>query len=76
MNVFPLNEVPEMTKGKGVKLHAKGLIDAKAFNMKEGLTFMSRGVVKTVDNVKNWLGKRAQTGKLPPNGFPSSGKFE
>ena len=75
MNVFPLNEVPEMAKGKGVKLHAKGLIDAKAFNMKEGLTFMSRGAAKTVDNIKNWLGKRAQSGKLPPNGFPSSGKF-
>lgn len=78
MLVFPIAEVPEMTRGKGVILQKSegGLADAKTFNMKSGLEYKYGGGVSTVPNVKAWIGARAQAGKLPPNGFPRSGKFE
>ena len=78
MLVFPLAEIPEMAKGKGVilqKFANGGVSDAKAFNWKEGLTFLSRGSEKKVDEIKLWLGKRAQAGRLPPNGFSKNSRF-
>jgi topoisomerase-4 subunit A len=78
MLVFELAEIPEMTRGKGVLLQKSegGLVDAKTFNMKEGLEHKySTGMTK-IANIKAWVGKRAQAGKLPPNGFPKSGKFD
>ncbi|MCB1550546.1 MAG: DNA topoisomerase IV subunit A [Alphaproteobacteria bacterium] len=76
--VFKLDQIPEMTKGKGVILQKyKGaeISDAKTFNMKKGLTYTSGTREMSVSNVKEWLGDRAQVGKLPPNGFPRSNKF-
>ena len=76
--VFKLDQIPEMTKGKGVILQKyKGaeIADAKTFNMKKGLTYTSGTREMSVSNVKEWLGDRAQVGKLPPNGFPRSNKF-
>jgi topoisomerase-4 subunit A len=78
MIVFKLDQIPEMSRGRGVTLqkYKDGtLSDAKTFNWKTGLTYKSRGTdVKTPD-LKPWLGERAQAGKLPPNGFPSNSKF-
>ena len=79
MLVFPIAELPEMAKGKGVILqrYAGGIIaDVKAFNLAEGLTYKFRGTDKQVESVEPWIGKRAQAGRLPPNGFPQSNKFE
>lgn len=78
MLVFKLDQIPEMAKGKGVilqKYKDASLSDAKTFNLKEGLTFASGTREMNVANVKEWIGERAQTGKLPPNGFPRSNKF-
>ncbi len=78
MLVFPLSEIPEMGKGKGVILqrYKEGsAADAKAFKLSAGLTYTSRGTDHKVDNVKLWLGQRAQAGRLPPNGFPKGNKF-
>ncbi|MBI2233449.1 MAG: DNA topoisomerase IV subunit A [Micavibrio aeruginosavorus] len=78
MLVFKLSEVPEMTRGKGVilqKFKDGTLADIKTFNMKQGFTYRSAGADKKVD-IKPWVGERAQTGKLPPNGFPKSPRFE
>ena len=78
MLVFPLSEIPEMAKGKGVILqrYKDGRVaDAKAFNMKKGLTFMRAGSEQSVSDIRLWKGERAHAGKLPPNGFPKSGKF-
>jgi topoisomerase-4 subunit A len=78
MLVFPLAEVPVMGKGKGVilqKFKDGSLSDAKAFNLKFGLTYMSRGSETPVKDIKLWIGERAQAGRLPPNGFPSKAKF-
>jgi len=77
--LFPLDEVPEMTRGRGVilqKYKGGGLADAKTFNRKEGLTWAAgAGRTRTETDLRAWLGKRAQAGRLPPNGFPRSGKF-
>jgi len=78
MLIFTIDEVPVMTKGKGVILlkgKNSGLSDAKAFNKKEGLSFAYGSGVKVMDDIKPWIGKRAQAGLLPPNGFPRSNKF-
>jgi topoisomerase-4 subunit A len=79
MLVFPLNQIPELNKGKGVilqKLKDAELSDLKTFNLKEGLTFTSGTREISVPNTKEWLGERAGAGKLPPNGFPRSNRFQ
>lgn len=79
MLVFPLADLPEMTKGRGVILqkYAKGvtLSDAKTFKMETGLEYKYGSGSTTVDDIAPWLGKRASGGKLPPNGFPKSNRF-
>ncbi|MCM2344056.1 MAG: DNA topoisomerase IV subunit A [Alphaproteobacteria bacterium] len=79
MLIFPLEQIPEMTKGKGVilqKFKDGRLGDARTFNLKAGLTYRSGSSEAKVDSVKAWIAERAQAGKLPPNGFPKSGKFD
>ena len=77
--LFPLGEVPEMTRGRGVilqKYKDGGLSDAKTFAVKEGLTWNAGvGRVRTETEIRDWLGKRAQAGRLPMRGFPTSNKF-
>ncbi|TAL38484.1 MAG: DNA topoisomerase IV subunit A [Alphaproteobacteria bacterium] len=73
--IFPLEQVPEMTRGVGVILQKGGLSDAKTFTYKEGLTWISAGSERTEKSLKAWKGERAQAGMLPPNGFPKSKKF-
>ncbi|MEZ0261998.1 MAG: DNA topoisomerase IV subunit A [Alphaproteobacteria bacterium] len=73
--IFPLEQVPEMTRGVGVILQKGGLADAKTFTYKEGLTWYSAGSEKCEKALKAWKGERAQVGLLPPNGFPKSKKF-
>ena len=78
MLAFKLEQVPEMAKGKGVilmKFKEGELSDAKSFKLKEGLTFLSGTREMPVPNIKEWVGERAQAGKLPPNGFPRSNRF-
>ena len=77
--IFPLKDVPEMSRGKGVRLQKYkdgGLSDAKAFNLKEGLSWTdSSGRSFTVTDLKDWFGERAQAGRLPPKGFPRNNRF-
>jgi topoisomerase-4 subunit A len=76
--VFPLAEVPEMTKGAGVALQKYkdgGLADVKVFRLADGLTWRLGEKTRTEAKLTDWLGGRAQAGRLPPNGFPKSGKF-
>lgn len=78
---FPLSEVAEMSRGKGVKLQRYkdgGLSDAKVFKLAEGLTWLdSSGRTWTVAQAEltEWLGHRAEAGRLPPKGFPKNNKF-
>ncbi len=76
--VFPLDQVPEMARGAGViLLRAKdgGLADARVFRLAEGLSWRSGERVRVETDLRPWLGERGQAGKLPPNGFPKTGRF-
>jgi topoisomerase-4 subunit A len=76
--VFPLDQVAELSRGLGVTLQRYkegGLADAKVFRLAEGLTWRSGERVRTETNLREWLAERGQTGKMPPNGFPRSGRF-
>ncbi len=79
--VFPLSEVPEMTRGKGVRLQRYkdgGVADVKVFDAETGLTWTSAdGRTYTVarPELYDWIGHRAEAGKLPPKGFRRTGSF-
>jgi topoisomerase-4 subunit A len=81
MLIFPLDQVPEMTRGKGVKLQKYrdgGICDARVFYIADGLTWQdSAGRTFTVPRreLRDWIGARAEAGRLPPKGFPKSNKF-
>ncbi|MEL6663421.1 MAG: DNA topoisomerase IV subunit A [Pseudomonadota bacterium] len=80
MLVFEREELPEMPRGKGVKLQSyRGtdtLEDATVFHGEDGLFVVepsgrNRGIAEWTD----YVGKRAQAGKVAPKGFPRSGRF-
>jgi topoisomerase-4 subunit A len=76
--IFPIGELPEMTRGRGnfIQRFAKGgLADAKAIKLADGLCWKSGERNRTETNLKDWLGKRAQAGLKVPRGFSSTGKF-
>jgi topoisomerase-4 subunit A len=76
--IFPLEQVPEMTRGGGVILQRYrdgGLADAKVFRLADGLTWRLGDKTRTETNLRDWIGERAQAGRLPPNGFPRAGRF-
>ena len=76
--LFPLDEVPEMTRGRGVFLQRfkdGGLSDVKTFTMAEGLTWKTGDRNRTETDLMAWQGKRAQAGRLPPKGFSKVNKF-
>jgi topoisomerase-4 subunit A len=79
--IFPAKQVPEMTRGKGVRLQRYkdgGVSDAKVFKLKEGLTWKdTAGRTWTVakEDLRDWMGDRTEAGRLPPKGFPKSNTF-
>jgi len=77
--IFPIDQVPEMTRGRGVQLQSYrdgGLADAKVFIRKEGLSWVLGERTRTETDLRAWVGNRAGAGKAPPNGFPRSNRFE
>ena len=81
MLVFPLAEIPEMARGKGVRLQKYkdgGVLDAKTFAMEAGLTWQDsadRIFTRNRAELAEWIGDRAAAGRLVPKGFPRTGKF-
>ena len=77
--VFPLDELPEMSRGKGVRLQKYkdgGLSDATTFAIAEGLSWRDpAGRTRTETDLAEWLGKRAGTGRMAPRGFPRDNRF-
>ena len=88
--VFPLEELPEMGRGKGVRLQKYnaargkqgileldgGLSDLTTFEIDKGLSWPAAGErTRTEADMSPWLGKRASVGKLPPHGFPRDNRF-
>ncbi|WP_203074283.1 DNA topoisomerase IV subunit A [Falsiroseomonas ponticola] len=77
--VFPLEQVPEMTRGRGVQLQGYkdgGLADVQVFAAKAGLRWKYGSGVRTETDLREWRGNRAGAGKQPPNGFPRSNRFD
>ena len=86
--IFPLAELPEMTRGKGNRLQKyagkKGglpglggeLSDATTFTLAEGLSWKDpAGRTRTETELADWIGKRAAAGRMAPRGFPRDNKF-
>ncbi len=76
--LFPLAELPEMSRGRGVilqKYRDGGLADVKVFRLADGLSWRSGSGVRTETQLADWLGARAQAGRLPPTGFPRANRF-
>ncbi|HEY2531265.1 MAG TPA: DNA topoisomerase IV subunit A [Xanthobacteraceae bacterium] len=82
MLVFPLDQVPEMARGRGVRLQRHkdgGLSDLKTFDVLKGLSWIdSAGRVFTLSlkELADWRGNRADAGRLAPKGFPKNNKFD
>ncbi len=78
MLVFPLDQVPEMARGRGVMLQRYkdgGLSDVRVFRKQEGLTWRLGDKTRTETELRAWIGARAKAGRLPPNGFPKNNRF-
>ncbi len=77
--IFPLEELPEMGRGKGVRLQKfkdGGLSDARTFNLSEGLTWLDpAGRTRTEVELAEWTAKRASAGRMAPRGFPRDNRF-
>ena len=81
MVIFPLEQLPEMARGAGVRLQRYkdgGLSDVKTFKAADGLTWKDasdRTFSLTLKELADWRGNRADAGRLAPKGFPRSNKF-
>ena len=79
MLVFALDEVPEMTRGRGVILQRfkdGGLADVTVFDSAKGLAWQAGGGrTRTETDLDPWTAKRGSAGKLPPTGFPRPARF-
>jgi len=81
MVIFPLEQVPEMARGRGVRLqrYRDGeLSDVKTFRAEQGLSWTDaagREFSLTLKELADWRGNRADAGRLAPKGFPRSNTF-
>ena len=77
--VFPLTELPEMARGKGVRLQKYkdgGLSDLTTFTLENGLSWKDpAGRTRTESDLTDWISKRAAAGRMAPRGFPQNNKF-
>ena len=80
--VFPISQLSEMARGKGTRLqrYKDGEVsDARCSPSPTASTWRdSAGRTFTVamPELKEWIGNRAEAGRLPPKGFPKSNRFE
>ena len=77
--IFPVAELPEMAKGKGVRLQKYkdgGLSDATTFTLAEGLAWKDpAGRTRSETDLTQWQGPRAGAGAMAPRGFPRDNRF-
>jgi topoisomerase-4 subunit A len=82
MVIFPASELPEMSRGKGVRLQKYkdgGISDARIYRAGDGLSWTDssgRTFVKPMSELRDWVGERAQAGRQVPQGFPRNNKFQ
>jgi topoisomerase-4 subunit A len=81
MVIFAIDQVPEMARGRGVRLQRHkdgGLSDIKTFEVEKGLSWVDsagRTFVLTLKELSDWRGNRGDAGRLAPKGFPKNNKF-
>jgi len=76
--VFPLDELPEMTRGRGLtllKFRDGGLADARTLVFAEGLRWPQGERERSEPDLTPWLGHRGQAGRMAPRGFPKGNNF-
>ncbi len=79
--IFPLAQLPEMPRGKGVRLQRYrdgGISDIQVFARARGLSWKDsagRAFNVAAAELRDWIGKRAEAGRLPPKGFPKNNRF-
>ena len=81
MVIFPRDQMPEMNRGRGVRLQRykeKGLSDVKTFKGADGLTWVDtagRSFTMTLKELSNWRGNRGDAGRIRPDRFLTNNKF-
>jgi len=81
MVIFALDQVPEMGRGRGVRLQRykeKGLSDVTTFKANGGMSWIDgagRSFTLDMKELKDWRGNRADAGRIAPKGFPKNNKF-
>jgi len=87
---FPVSDLPEMTRGKGVRMqrykrvHNRqgqleldgGLADATTFDIDTGLSWAMGERTRTEPDMSGWVVARGSIGKRPPRGFPKPPRFD
>jgi topoisomerase IV subunit A len=82
MLVFPIDQVPDMARGRGVRLQRHkegGLSDIRTFEVEKGLSWTDtagRVFNLTLKELADWRGNRADAGRLAPKGFPKTNRFD
>jgi topoisomerase-4 subunit A len=81
MVIFPLDQVPELGRGRGVRLqrYKDGtLSDVKTFKGGDGLTWIDsagRTFNLTLKELAAWRGNRSDAGRVRPDRFLTNNKF-
>ncbi len=81
MVIFPLDQVPEMARGRGVRLQRHkdgGLSDVKTFKGSDGLNWIDDGgrvFNLTIKELAAWRGNRGDAGRIRPDRFLANLKF-
>jgi topoisomerase-4 subunit A len=81
MVIFPIEQVPEMARGAGVRLQRYkdgSLSDVTTFKAGDGLTWIDsagRSFTMSMKELSDWRGNRADAGRLAPKGFPKNNHF-
>jgi topoisomerase-4 subunit A len=79
--IFAIEQIPEMGRGKGVRLQKYkdgGIKDVRVFNKEDGLTWedsAKRTHNRSMEELVEYSGERAQAGRVAPKGFPKNGRF-
>ncbi len=78
MLILQTEDIPELQRGRGVvlqKFKEGKLRDAIGLEIDGTLQWPVGDKTRTVNDFTNWLGKRAQAGRLAPFGFPRDNRF-
>ncbi|MBN8648364.1 MAG: DNA topoisomerase IV subunit A [Caulobacterales bacterium] len=78
--IFNIEELPTMSRGKGVKLQSYkdgGTLDVLSFKGEDGLVWVdSSGRNREMPEWRDYVLRRASIGRMVPRGFSKSGKFK